>query len=156
MSHQSPVFCTLLENQKRLGHFDLHRSASLHELCAIIRCEFLQSSRDFVLQTGHGEEISSDRDLASLLRLPVRSVRFFVNPARDEEKCAGLRRSMASSNPLPLPRNSYQDLCRRCWKGIEGVRFQCLHCPSPFNLCSTCESSLCRKGFHPRTHVFAK
>ena len=151
---QSPVFCTLFQNQKRLGHFALARSASLHELTSIIRRSFSLSTRNCSLRTEEGEEISSDRILSLLLRNSTGAVRFYMSPVRD---VSGLYHQewVAKDHSVAHPKPRLAS-CGNCKEEIEGVRFRCLHCPVWFELCSACEAIQCRTHFHPKAHLFAK
>jgi hypothetical protein len=155
MSHQSPVFCTLFQNQKKLGHFGIDRSASLHELTSLIRRSFDLSSKGILLRTDQGEEISSDNHLAFLLRHSTGAVRFFMSQSRLFSETRPVVRLARHSLPVSSPRHR-SETCGHCHEEIEGARFQCLHCPVQLNLCSGCEAFQCRVQFHPKKHVFAK
>ena len=139
MSHLSYVSCTLFRNQKKLGYFALDRSASLHELTSLIRRYFGQSSKGTLLLTDQGEEITSDEHLAFLLRCPTGAVQFFLSRPRFSPEHSSLDRLARDSHPIPSPRHRSKT-CGNCHEEIEGTRFQCLHCPVQFNLCSGCEA----------------
>ena len=132
MSHQSPVLCTLYQNQKRLGHFALDRSASLHELTSLIRRSFGLSIKGILLRTDQGEEIASDYHLAFLLRHSTGALRLFLRQPRLFPDDSTLDRLARGSHPIPSLRHR-RETCGRCHFEIEGARFQCLHCPVKFN-----------------------
>ena len=157
MSHQLPVFCTLFQDQNLLCPFALDRNASLHDMMTRIRRSVVLPNKGILLRTDQGEEITSDEHLAFLLRHPTGAVQFFMSRSRfsPEHSILISSRLARDSHPIPSPRHRSKT-CGNCHEEIEGTRFQCLHCPVQFNLCSGCEAFQCRVHFHPKKHVFAK